>query len=938
MKSMRTLVLLCAACSLSAQTVVKDLRTEYLRDPEGIGETLPRLSWRLEAPGQNVRQTAYQILVASSARELAAGKGDLWDSRKVASSQMGQIVYGGKRLLSRQQCFWKVRVWDQGNKPSEWSAPARWSMGLLVNTDWAADWISHKDGSPLHTSRKELYLPAPRYYRKTFRAGKTVRRAVLYASALGIYDAYLNGRRISERMFSPGWSDYKRRVYYQTLDATSLLAAGENVLSAIVAEGWYSGYVGYGLLVGYGPNRAGRYFYGKTPALRAQLEIDYTDGSREQVVTDGSWKVSTGGTTEADILMGETHDARLEPEGWQRVGFDDTKWDTAIRAEENGSTKARFFDRGGEREVELGFQYPPVMEAYPGPAVMPVEEIRPVNVTETAGGGFLFDFGQNFSGVVRLKARGPAGTRIQLEFGEMLHKDGRLSRENLRRARAVDTYILKGGGEETWTPRFTYHGFQYVEMKGYPGKADAGTLTGIVVHSATPLTSTFRASDPMLEKLHSNIVWTQRSNFVELPTDCPQRDERLGWTGDAQTYARTASYHADVAAFFTKWMSDLVEAQRENGAFPDYAPYPMQHGGGNSSYGTAWMDAGIVVPHMMWKVYGDRRMMERYWPAMTRFMDFRRAASPDFRGVKHGNPWGDWLAIGSQTPLELIDAAYFAYVARLMEEMAQATNQEFEAQRYRGLFRNIRDRFEKDYVLPDGKLRVETQTAYALALHFDLFPAGLRGRAGQHLADLVKASGYKMTTGFLGTKPLIPALTATGHNDLALRLVLSREFPSWGYEVANGATTVWERWNSYTKEEGIHEPSMNSFSHYAFGAVSEWIFSRLIGLDLDQAGYERVRVRPHPPSAGFAGEHRLDAIGGTYDSVRGRIGVSWRVAGSGLELLVTVPANTTALVEVPADAREQVKADAAARFVKVDGDRVVYEVGSGEWRFFSARR
>jgi alpha-L-rhamnosidase len=401
----------------------------------------------------------------------------------------------------------------------------------------------------------------------------------------------------------------------------------------------------------------------------------------------------------------------------------------------------------------------------------------------------------------------------------------------------------------------------------------------------------------MLEKLHSNIVWTQRSNFVELPTDCPQRDERFAWTGDAQTYARTATYHADVAAFYTKWMSDLVEAQRPNGAFPDYAPYAMQHGGGNASYGTAWMDAGIIVPHTMWKVYGDRRMLERYWLAMTRFMDFRRAASPDFRGVKHGNLWGDWLAIGSATPLEFIDAAYFAFDARLMEEMALATNQEFEAQRYRTLFRNIRDRFVKDYLLPDGKLNVETQTAYALALQFDLVPASLRRQTGQHLADLVKASGYKMTTGFLGTKPLIPALTATGHNDLALRLVLSHQFPSWGYEVENGATTIWERWNSYTKEGGIHEPSMNSFSHYAFGAVSEWIFSTLAGIDTDGSAYERIRIRPHPPSNAFDGEHKLDSIAATYDSIRGRIAAAWRRTSQGYELLVTVPPNTTAFIE-----------------------------------------
>ncbi|MBS1825008.1 MAG: family 78 glycoside hydrolase catalytic domain [Acidobacteria bacterium] len=931
---MRLVLLLCFTSSLFAQSVtVTDLRTEYLRNPDGIAGIAPRLSWRLESAARNVRQTAYQILVSSSAQNLASGKADLWDSGKQTSRQSAQIAFGGTRLNSRQQCFWKVRVWDQENKPSNWSEPARWSMGLLSIRDWQAAWISHQDTAPLHTSREKLYLPAPRYYRKPFRAAQPVKRAMLYASALGIYDAYLNGKRVSERMFSPGWSDYGQRAYYQSLDVTPLVGSGDNVLSVILAEGWYSGYVGYGLLVGYGPNKAGRYFYGKTPALLAQLEIEYADGKRELLYTDTSWKVSTGGTLEADMLMGETHDARLEPEGWQRAGFDDAKWAQAIRAEDNGSARATFTDRGGERLVELGFQHPQVLQPYLAPPVMPVEEIKPVKVMPTAGGGYLFDFGQNFSGVVRLKATAPAGTRVQIEFGEMLHKDGRLSRENLRKARAIDAYVFGGKGEESWTPRFTYHGFRYAELKGFPSTPDLNTLTGIVVHSATPLTSTFKASDPMLEKLHSNIVWTQRSNFVELPTDCPQRDERLGWTGDAQTYARTASYHADVAAFFTKWMSDLAEAQRPNGAFPDYAPYPMQHGGGNASYGTAWMDAGIIVPHTMWKVYGDRRMIEQYWQAMTRFMEFRLAASPEFRGVKHGNPWGDWLAIGSETPLELIDAAYFAYDAKLMEEMAAASNQEFESQRYRTLFRNIRDRFARDYVLPGGKMKVETQTAYALALHFDLIPANLRMQAGQHLADLVKASGYKMTTGFLGTKPLIPALTATGHNDLALRLVQSRQFPSWGYEVENGATTIWERWNSYTKEGGIHEPSMNSFSHYAFGAVSEWIFSRLAGIDTEGPAYERIRIRPNPPSKAYEGEHKLESIAATYDSIRGRIGSAWRKTADGWELTIIVPPNGTAWVELPAASREQVKEDGGARFLKMEAGRPVYEAGSGTYRF-----
>jgi alpha-L-rhamnosidase len=932
------------AIAAEPKLTVESLRTEYLENPSGLDETAPRLSWKLTAKGRGARQTAYQILVASSVGLLKRNRADLWDSGKVASSETAQIVYRGKVLGSREQCFWKVRSYSGSDKASAWSATARWSMGLLTPQEWTARWISHKDTSALHQSRKELYLPAARYYRKEFQSAGKVRRAVLYSSALGIYDAYVNGKRVSERMFAPGWSDYRKRAYYNTYDVTTLVEHGANVLGAVLADGWYSGYVGYGLLVGYGPNKVGRYFYGKTPALLAQLEIEFENGERVTIGSDETWRVSTGAVSEADILMGETYDARLEPQSWTRAGFDAGKWEPAIEAEKNGSTRATFHDRAGAREVELGFVRPSRMQAYSAPPVRPIEEIRPVSVVEQAPGVYIFDLGQNISGVARLKVRGQAGAKVRLRFGEMLHADGRLMTENLRKARSIDTYILRGeAAGEIWTPRFTYHGFRYVEVTGFPGKPDRDAITGVVVHSATPLVSTFETSDPMANQLFRNIVWTQRANFVEIPTDCPQRDERLGWTGDAQAYARTATYNADVAAFFTKWLDDLDEAQQDSGAFPDYAPYPMRHGGSGAAHGTAWMDAGVICPYMMYKAYGDTRVIDRHWDAMMRFMRFRHSNSPQFQGAKVGNEWGDWLSIGSRTPIEFIDAVYFARTSRLMAEMARVTRRQSEAAMFDDWFAKIRARFAQDYVLEAGRLKVDNQTAYALALDADLLSGEARVGAARRLGELIERNKFRMTTGFLGTKVLLPVLSANHRNDLAARLFQSREFPSWGYEVDNGATTMWERWNSYTKNKGFFEPSMNSFSHYAFGAVAEWMFATLAGIDTDGAGFARIAIKPEPPSENSNPDHApIHWVSASYDSIRGPIASRWKRTAQDFELEASIPANTHATVYVPAHAVVEITESGrplarakGVKFVRMEDGRAVLHVVSGSYRFRS---
>jgi alpha-L-rhamnosidase len=807
---------------------------------------------------------------------------------------------------------------------------------------------------------KSLFLPPARQYRKEFAAAKRVRRATLYATALGIYELYLNGDRVGDALFAPGWTDYRQRAYYWTYDVTPLVRRGRNALGAWVADGWYAGYIGFGLLTGIGTEKIGRYTYGKTPAIMAQLEIEYADGSRETVITDKSWKVTGDGPIrEADFLMGEFYDARKETPGWAKVGFADSQWQPAILASENGSAPATFYEfQNGKtpgdrievkgRPVDLRFRVPPRLEAFPGVPVRATQELKPIAITSPTNGVFIFNLGQNFAGVVRLKVKGEAGTAVQLRYGEMLHPDGRLMTENLRKARAIDHYILRGDAKgETYVSRFTFHGFQYVEVSGFPGKPDKDAITGIVLHSDTPFTSGFECSDAVPNRLFKNVVWTQRANFVDLPTDCPQRDERFGWTGDAQIYVRTATYNADVAAFYTKWLRELMESQRPSGTFPGYAPYPFQHGW---DFGTAWCDAGVICPWTIWQAYGDTRLIERCWPFMVRFLDWRKATSKNFLGINHGNDWGDWLSFGGKTPLEYIDTAYFAYSAKLMAEMANAIGKEKEAAEYRELFANIKRAFNKKYVKPDGSLQVDTETAYALALYTDLVPAELRQLSGAILAKKLRdgetADNSGMTTGFIGTRPLLPALSDVGQNDLAVKHFQSRKFPSWGYEVEQGATTIWERWNSFTRDKGFggeQNASMNSFSHYSFGAVCEWMFFRLAGIDSDGPGYQRIIIRPSPPAPGSNPEREpINWVKAHYDSIHGRIVSNWRRTSDVFELETTIPANTTATVYVPATSADKVSERGrllakarGVKFLRMEGDRAVLAVESGNYRFTS---
>lgn len=887
---------------------VSKLRIEYLESPSGIDVEKPRFSWLLEGEGRNRSQSAYQIVVSSDIQKLNAGDWDIWDSGKVNSNRTNQIVFDGASLDSGVKYFWKVKTWDENGLSSNWSEVANWSMGLLNYSDWKGKFIGLDVGHQTGNKYQSLYLPPARYLRKSFKIQKKIKKAIAYTTALGLYELRLNGSKVGDYYFMPGWTDYNKRVYYQTFDITADLNEGENVIGAIIADGWYSGYIGYGLLVQLDKVRG---FYGENPSFMGQILIEYEDGSKEVIASDTSWKASQGAIREADILMGETHDARLNNAGWDAPGYDDSSWNNPkIYTYPNGK-----------------------LQAYPATLIQERERLASLSITEPKPNTYVFDLGKNIAGIAELKVQGTAGTKIELKFGEILNADGTVLTENLRRARATDTYILNGEGTEIWQPKFTYHGFQYVEVKGFEKKPGLDAITGIVMSSIETNSGSFVCSNKMNNTLIDNIKTTQSANFFEVPTDCPQRDERLGWTGDAQIYSRSSSYNADVSAFFTKYLIDLDDSQRWYGVYPNFAPFPYSR---PNQYSPAWMDAGVIIPYNMHKVYGDTRIVEYMYPGMQKFMDFQADASTDYLRPGGGNNWGDWLAVNETTSHDFIGASYYGYDAQLMAKMAQALGKEDDHKHYKSLFEKIKAAFIKKYILENGYTTEDTQTTYAIALYFNLYPEHLATKGAERLAEKIRLNGNKFSTGFIGTKHVMLVLSKYGYHDLAYKLFKQTEYPSWGYSIANGSTSIWERWNSYSKDADQNTSlnvKMNSFSHYAFGSVAEWMYIHALGIDSEDAGFRNIIIKP-------AVSKEMGSVNGSYDCINGKISSGWNLKGNQLTLNVSIPVNTQAKVYIPASKLSAVR-EGKLNLSKADGIKileygekeVIVQIGSGDYTF-----
>lgn len=875
------------------------LLCEDLHDPLGIGVARPRLAWRSSSAVRGAVQAAWQIQAAATAEALAEGHGVLWDSGWVAGDEAGQIAWGGAELSSHQQVAWRVRLRDGQGGEGPWSAPARFGVGCLQAADWsAARWIRspRAAGTAVSLLRRELDLPtAPR-------------RALLYLTARGVVRAHLDGRRIGDDEFAPGWCDYRQRIPYRCHDVTALLGAGTHALTAYLGDGWFRGAIGWAHQ---------SHQYGSNCELLALLRIEHIDGSIETIATGQGWTCRDSHIQASSFLDGEHIDLPLRRAQDLLPGCQAKDWESVIL--------------GGDGAVTR-------LQSHPAPPVRTVAVLAPVAISAQGPGRWLIDFGQNLAGRVRIRPRLPAGRVLRLRHAEILDADGGLYVANLRSAVAMDVIVADGGAE--WVePLFTFHGFRYCEISGLDRALEREDVCAAVLSTDCTTVGGFACDRPDLERLFQNIIWTQRANFIEVPTDCPQRDERMGWTGDAQVFLPTAALTSDVAGFFRHWLRCLNEAQGKNGQFPNIAPLICKELAPFLAKGdAAWADAGAVCPLELWQQYGDRALLMECWPHLRAWAEWLLAdAGPAL--TRRFDPqrhccFGDWLNIQAETGKDLVMSAHLTYVIGVAEEAAAILGNAQERQRYAGLRRESAAAFRARFVHADGRVAEgdapTTQTACLMALAWDLLvPAQVPAVLARLVAD-IRERGTRLSTGFVGLPLLLPTLSRHGQAELAGELLVQDQFPSWLYEVRNGATTVWERWDGWTEARGFQDTNMNSFSHYAYGAVGRWMVEHLGGLRPVEPGWRRAVIAPEPVGG-------LQRVAVHHDSRRGRYAVAWRREGSSLHLEVVIPANGGAELRVPcADLKGLRVDDATVPGARQEGGHAVFTLGSGTYRIATA--
>lgn len=873
--------------------------------PLGVDDPHPEFSWQLRSNVRDQKQTAYRVIVATSKVKAEAGQGDMWDSGRVSSDCSLNVKYAGRELKSQRQYFWSVEVWGAESKAFARSPACGFGMGVLDPSEWRAHWIR----APLPPTN-ESAPPLP-YLRRSFDVNKPVERALLRVTSLGYYEAHLNGRRVTQDEFLPAWTGSRKRVQYRSYDVTRMLRRGKNVIGALLGPGFHAGWI---------PPNVSAYARGDQPLLYAQLRIEYADGSSSEVVTDGSWKTKPSPILASDVYMGESFDARQAVRGWDTVAFDDSGWrSVAVDDRAIGSAK-----------LDSSIQ----------PAVRRIAVRRALRITEPEPGHFVFDFGQNMSGRLRLRVRGSAGTTITMKHGEVLYPDGRIYTRNLRLARATDQFTLAGNGVETFEPTFTYHGFRYAELIGYPGRPSLGSVRAVVLHTHVEEISEFESSNQLINRIEDAGAWTALNNMFTHPTDCNQRDERLPFVSqDLLAYAQTWTYITDGDAYFANWMRTVDESQRPSGAYPWVVPdHPRFAGTPGHS------DAAVELVYMLWQQYGNTRVISRHWASLKRYLKFLEDQSPDNIGT--GASLGDWLSwpmtrfIGQSH--EMIATGYLFYMARVMSEMGAAISEDQDAAHYRDLAHGAWTAFNREFVTSEGRVRdwsgEESQTGYVMALWMGLLPEVLRAKAADHLVVSIEANDMHLTTGFLAAHKILPVLTATGHNEIAYALIKQTTVPSWGYMIERwDATTIWERWDSIHPDGTFAEndppvAEMNSFNHLGYAGVGMWLYETAGGIvrDASSPGYKHFSVYPRPGGG-------LTYANTSHQSPYGQIVSRWCMTGEIFKLHVEIPVNSTATVYVPARSGNAVSIDQpGARYIgKIQDGFARYEVGSGSYDFTS---
>jgi alpha-L-rhamnosidase len=847
--------------------------SEGFTNPLGFYDESPTFTWKLPADIQ--AQTSYSIVVASSP-ELLPNKADFWESGKVESDKSLFVKYEGVKLVSRQKVYWQVKFWDNDGNASEWSEKAFFELGLLNNSDWQAKWISLPNEKAVEITEIGKKVHRVQYMRKNINLQNNIEKARLYITAKGLFQAHINGKQVGDDVLTPGWTNYQKRIETLTYDVSDLITNGKNTIGLELAEGWHSGRL---IFQSYAEN---------SPQVLAQLEVNYKNGDVETFVTDTSWKGTVNGPTQySSIYDGESYDANMEMPEWNTSDFNDADW---TKVEEEAISEKVLLSPKRHNAITTKITLPTLA------------------ITEPTTGNVVFDLGQNMAGVPKINIPVKKGQKVKIRFAEMLQANGEIYTQNYRSAVSTDFYTPAIDGVIEWQPKFTFHGFRYVELSGFDESAtpEKSWVNGLVQYSDFDMAGTFSSSHEKLNQLQSNIEWGLRGNFLDIPTDCPQRDERAGWTGDAQVFIPTSLFIADAHSFWASWMQSVRDDQRENGSIPIVVPDIDKR-----RVSSGWGDVATVIP---WETYwrtGNKKILEDSYQTMLGWIKFYRSQSENH--IVDIFTYGDWLQPFSEHPTDerkgetdekLINTAYYARSVYLTLQTAKVLELNDDVAMLQSWLDEIKTAFQVHFFNADGSISKgkSTQTGYLMALGFNLLIPELEAKAIPHLLTEIEKADTHLRTGFLGTPLLAPVLEKIGRTDIMFEMLFKETYPSWFYSINQGATTMWERWNSYTLKDGFHPGGMNSFNHYAYGAIGQWMYERIAGIKPTMAGYKEILIAPIQGGP-------LTSAEASYNSPYGKVSSAWKMENGTFELIATVPPNTSAKIVVPANTAEKLLLD-----------------------------